>query len=331
MFKSTPLKKHQFKLYDRKPKIGITNTCNFPEKVVTVDTDGYCFLCKCDGWLPVTVGHILDFEKLEDIWQNDTARALQKDLSDKKFTYCSVDLCNIKKSNIIEQDHFISLNFDESCNLACPTCRKSKINITSGPKYEMRMQWANHLITLISKFDKPCSIRMSGNGDPFASLIYRQLLMNIDTKPDQKYYIMTNGLLLKKLLLQTKIYENIVEFDISIDAGEKNTYEKVRKGGTWETLIENLDFLKSLNRDWKINLNMVVHFENFNSIPNFCELVNKYQWHGRLSKLENWNTFNQKIWKMQNVLDPSHPVHPRLLQILSKVKEPNVFVGPLLN
>jgi hypothetical protein len=322
--------KHQYGLYDRGPKTGIGYSCNFPSRVLTVDTKGYCFLCKCDGWLPVSVGHIMDFDSLEAVWQNDIARQLQKDLAEKKFTYCSVDSCNIKKSDIHEEVHFISLNFDDSCNLACPTCRKSKINITTGPEYETRLSWANHLVKLLSKFELPCNINMSGNGDPFASLIYRQLIMNVSPKPNHKYHIMTNGLLLKKLLPQTKIYENIVNFDISIDAGDKITYEKVRRGGQWETLIENLDFLKSLNREWTVNLNMVVQVENFNSIPNFCNLVDRYGWQGRLSKLENWNTFTEKDWQFQNVLNPAHPAHPRLLQMLAQAQRPSIFVGNLL-
>ena len=78
--------------------------------------------------------------------------------------------------------------------------------------------------------------------------------------------LLRDNLVLKKLFLKTKINRQITSIDISIDAGDKETYERVRKGGEWDLLIENLDFLHTLKKDWIVNLNMVVHKNNMNSI-----------------------------------------------------------------
>ena len=321
--------RHQYNLYDRTPKSGINNICNFPSKVCTIGVDGYCFLCQCDGWLPIAIGQITDFKILEDIWQNETAKIIQKDLLEKKFTYCSVNSCNIKKHNLILNRHFLGLNFDESCNLVCPTCRKSKINITSGKRYIEKMRIAEHISNLISNFKEPLDIKLSGNGDPFASLIYRNILMNTIPKPNHSYQLLTNGLLLKKLLLKTKIYPQITIIDISIDAGDKETYERVRKGGEWDLLIENLDFLHTLKKDWIVNLNMVVHKNNMNSILNFVNLVKKYNWTGRLSKIENWGIFNTEEWINQNVFEKTHPNFHQVKDTILSINEPKVFIGPI--
>ena len=321
--------RHQYNLYDRTPKSGINNICNFPSKVCTVSVEGHCFLCQCDGWLPISVGQITDFKKLEDVWQNETAKIIQKDLLEKKFTYCSVDSCNIKKHDVILNKHFLGLNFDESCNLACPTCRKSKINITSGKRFDKKMQIAEHISNLISNFEQPLEIKLSGNGDPFASLIYRNILMNTTPKSNHDYHILTNGLLLKKLLLKTKVYSQIKIIDISIDAGDKETYERVRKGGEWDLLIENLDFLHTLDKPWIINLNMVVHKNNMNSISNFVNLVKKYNWMGRLSRIENWGTFNNEQWAEQNVFANTHPNYNQVKNTITAIDYPNIFVGTM--
>ena len=319
--------KPTWKLYDRTEKQGITNNCNLPFKVVSIDHDGNCMLCTCDGWLPISVCNIMDIDSFDKIWQTPRAIALQQDVSSKKFTYCSVDSCNIKKQDVVFENYYINLNYDESCNLACPTCRPKAINITSGAQYEQKLKMSKHISKLISQFDKVCTINMSGNGDPFASLIYRKFLMTVNPNAKHRYRLLTNGLLLKKLLSKTKIYNNIDVIDISIDAGDQQTYERVRKGGSWSALMENLDYLKSLDLDVLIRLNMVVQVENFHSIKHFDKLLQKYNWNGRISRLEDWSTFNKKQWQWRNISDKSHPLHGNLEQQIKNITNEKIFIG----
>jgi len=269
----------------------------------------------------------MDIASFDKIWQTPRAIALQQDVSSKKFTYCSVDSCNIKKQDVVFENYYINLNYDESCNLACPTCRPKAINITSGAQYEQKLKMSKHISKLISKFDQVCTINMSGNGDPFASLIYRKFLMTVNPNPKHRYRLLTNGLLLKKLLSKTKIYNNIDVIDISIDAGDQQTYERVRKGGSWSALMENLDYLKSLDLDVLIRLNMVVQVENFHSIKHFDKLLQKYNWNGRISRLEDWSTFNKKQWQWRNISDKSHPLHGNLEQQIKNITNEKIFIG----
>lgn len=300
--------KHQYNLYDRNPKIGITNTCNIPKKTLTIDNQGNCLLCICDGWLPISVGHITEFNSLEEIWHTNLAKTIQKDVDDKKYTWCSVDYCGIKNMNRIMDNYYISINIDESCNLQCPTCRSSFMNFTSGKIYDNKLIWAKHIVKLLENFNQYATIAMSGNGDPFASLIYRPLLVSIRPRDKHRYRIMTNGLLLKKLLTKTSIYNNIEQYSISIDAGDRETYEKVRLRGKWDNLIENLDYLKTkLNgKNTFVNLNFCLHQENLPSLLNFIELVEKYEWQGTIQPMEDWSTI--KDFKKKNILENDHPL-----------------------
>jgi len=322
--------KHQYNLYDRNPKIGITNRCNIPEKTITIDNQGNCLLCICDGWLPVSVGHIMDFNSFEQIWQSEIGKKIQKDVAKKNFTWCSVDYCGIKNSNQLMSDYSIGINIDESCNLRCPTCRDHLISFTSGKIYQDKLLWSKHIVKLLEKFDPACLITMSGNGDPFASLIYRPILMNIIPKPQQNFRIMTNGLLLKKLLKKTAIYDNITHYSISVDAGDQQTYEKVRINAKWETLIENLDFLKSeLSVDKSVCLNFCLHKENLDSLDNFLKLVEKYQWSGTIQPMEDWGFI--KNFQQQNILDKQHVLFPTAVKkIKSTLTNKNIhLVGKL--
>ena len=314
---------HAYNLYDRTAKTGITNTCNYPHKVVTIDTQGECMLCGCDGWLPISAGKIESFNNLEDVWQTNVAKRLQQDIDSKKFTWCSVDACGIRKENRIKQQHYISINVDESCNLACPSCRRSKINRTSGNEYESRLLKTKHLVKLINKFDHPMEIMMSGNGDPFASLIYRPLLLEMEPKENIRLRLLTNGLLLKKLMPRMKSKKNVKHLDISIDAGDSETYEKVRLGGKWSTLLENLDYVKE-NVDCAVTLKFVLQKDNIDSVDNFVRLMEQYGFNGNIMPIENWGAMDN--FAEHDVFASDHPMNDRVKDVLTRYgNHPGLF------
>ena len=321
--------KHQYDLYSREPKTGILNRCNFPDSVVTIDTQGECFLCRCEGWLPVSVGNIMDFNSFEEIWQSDRARALQKDIADKKFTYCSVDYCGIKEENQIQSPKWISINIDESCNLKCPSCRTGMINFTNGTKFDNKIKMSTHISRMLSEYDQHCIINMSGNGDPFASLIYRPLIINTVPNKKHQYRMMSNGLLLKKLLPKTNILPSITEYHISVDAGNKSTYEKVRLGGKWDTLVDNLKWLKQ-NTNKMISLNFVLQNDNWASLRDFEALLIELDIWGWMTRVEDWGTWQGEQFRQHNVLGEYHPNHEKCMEILSSLTYQKLRFQPSL-
>lgn len=316
--------RHQYDLYDRKSKTGINNSCNYPHKTASIDVEGNCMICTCDGWLPVSVGKIQNMLELEQVWQNKIALEIQKDVDDKKFTWCSVDYCGVRQMNHFMEKFYISINVDESCNLACPSCRRSKINRTGGPEYEQRKSIVVHLLKLLNKFEKPVQVMMSGNGDPFASLIYRPLILDLEPRQNLSLKLHTNGLLLKKLAPKMKAMTNIKELDISIDAGDGETYEKVRLGGKWDTLIENLDWVKS-NLDCAVTLKFVLQKNNLHSLDNFVDLLDRYQFTGSLQRIENWGALDN--FDNHNIFDADHPDNDLLNLKIAKYKSHPLVVS----
>jgi len=234
-----------------------------------------------------------------------------------KFTWCSVDRCGILKGDKVRHTYYVSINIDDSCNLACPSCRKSRIYRTAGDDFSSRYNLVVRLLDLINNFDSKIEIMMSGNGDPFASLIYRPLLLGMEPKKNINIRFLTNGLLLKKLMPKMKVKESIRHLDISIDAGDRETYEKVRLGGKWETLIENLDYVKH-NMDCEITLKFVLQKDNMASLENFVSLVERYQFRGNIIPLEDWSVM--KNFSEHNVMDPVHPLNAKAKQLLDKFR-----------
>ena len=275
-------------------QLDIPYHCEVPDKTLLVDWKGDCFICECEAWLPISVGKITDFETLDHVWTNTTALALQQDIEQKKFSHCAVDRCGITLGDISRPIYTISINLDESCNLRCPSCRTSAIMITSGPEYDIKLAQVNHLITLLENFDQPCKIIMSGNGDPLASSILRPLIHRFAPTKDQQIKLFTNGLLIRKQIAHSSIRDHISEYLISIDAGSKDVYEKVRLGGKWEQLLDNFDYLKELVQINKstVALTFVVQRDNYLDMQNFCRVCIDYNFAGSITKLEDWGTWD---------------------------------------
>ena len=304
----------------------ITNNCNRPSKIVTVNWNLDCLICDCDGWLPIPVGKVSDFDRLEDVWNSDIAKTLQKDVADKKFTWCAVKHCGIGTRNIIEPKYKIYINTDESCNLACPSCRANSIMITTGAVFESKLNATNKIISWLENFPHPIHIVLSGNGDPLASNIIRPLIKNYKPKLGQTFRLFTNGLLMKKQLTDSDLLPFITEFSISVDAGSKQVYEDVRRPGKWEVLLENLDFIKN-KRGW---LNFVVQKNNYLDLYNFAELCKKYKFKGMITRLDDWASWNNQF-HVHEVLNKSHPEHKQCIDILKDLStNPNVMFSPIL-
>jgi molybdenum cofactor biosynthesis enzyme MoaA len=340
----------------RQERQPITNSCNRPFKTVEIDMFTNCNLCVCTGWLPRPVGKITDFSRLEDIWNNPRAHEIQSDVTDKKFTWCAVEHCGIKHHNNYESTYQIVFAIDDSCNLQCPSCRREKRMYTEGPLYEEKLRAVQHTVDLLNKFDQRAHILFNCSGDPLASYISRPFLQSYVGNEKQTFTLFTNGILIKKLLPTTGIFPRITNYWISIDAGSPEVYEQVRVGGDWDTLMGSLDFLKEQGLSRLVTLQFVVQKNNFRDIPNFVQLLDKYNFKGILTNLDNWGTWNYDTVKFpdewtikngtyreHNVLDNRHEsyaecktivesvlsnrrlnFHPRLTQLLEIKKKQRV-------
>jgi molybdenum cofactor biosynthesis enzyme MoaA len=266
---------------------------------VVVDFNSNCLICSCDGWLPIPVGQVQDFNTLNEIWNSPVAKILQQDIDNKKFTWCAVEHCGIKQHNIKQTRYELSINIDESCNLHCPSCRREPIMHLSGPVVDKKIQDVERILSWLETFEHPIHIVLSGNGDPLASTIIRPLIKKYKSKANQTFKLFTNGLLIKKQLEDSNILKNTTEFSISVDAGSQDVYETVRRGGSWKILLENFEYLTSINKNKLVNLNFAVQQSNFKDLQNFVDICEHYNFNGIVHGLDNWGT-----WNTNDVLEP---------------------------
>tara|TARA_R110001592_G_scaffold276484_1_gene543601 strand:- start:236 stop:1081 length:846 start_codon:yes stop_codon:yes gene_type:complete len=238
---------------------------------------------------------------IPEILNSAMAKEIQTSVADGTYKYCNNHQCMyIKKGDIrpVTQGRALQnlrLAIDNSCNLSCPSCRKEQIFLKSGKMFDMRMRLVDSVIQFLEQRSDPLKIHIGSDGDPFASLIYRRFMRNVPDLENLSYSFQTNGLLVKQMYPRVQnIFEKLHTLNISIDGASKDTYETLRRGGSWKKINENLQFISGLKHKhgFKLKLHMVVQASNWHEMMTMCELGTSI---GAdevvLNKIENWQTY----------------------------------------
>jgi MoaA/NifB/PqqE/SkfB family radical SAM enzyme len=123
---------------------------------------------------------------------------------------------------------------------------------------------------------------------------------------------------------------------ISIDAARAETYERLRRPGKWNVLMENLELMARMRAEGRIRhlrINFVVQADNFRELPEFITLGNRLGvdcfW---LQRLTNYGSFDESVFAQTDVTSPQHPDHEELLTILRhpSMNDPRIDMAMLL-
>lgn len=312
----------------------IIYSCNLPWRNIVVDISSNCFICRCDGWVPIPVGQVQDFNSIDDVINSPISKEIQQDVLDKKFTYCATTTCGVVNKDQYQSLMWLQLSLDDSCNLACPSCRRDVIVHSEGPEFDRKSKDMEKILQWMDSYTDPLHITLSSNGDPLASRIIRPLIKSYVPKDNQTFEFKTNGLLMKKHLADSPLFNNIVIFSISVDAGSKEVYEDVRRPGKWEVLIDNLEFLKAHDKNKLVCIQFVIQQKNYRDLENLINLIERFDCTATIFELQDWGTWNYEdvkypdAWTMvngtyldQDILRREHPEHAEAIQCLKNISD----------
>lgn len=281
------------------------------------------------------IGNLLE-EDFEKIWFSEKAQKLRDAHTENCFKYCRPQGCPYIQNNDLpeiqdneeykkltvnrEYPTTINLAHDFICNQSCETCRSS---VFVPPKdYAEKM---NKIREKIAPYlDKAKMITASGHGDPFASPYMTDLLAKLN--PNDKNMVIqleTNGVFFdeehwEKIKHLKEINLKVV---VTVNSYDKFTYEHISRGGNYEKLMKNLNFISELRKTNDIKefvVAAVVQDRNFRQMPEFIEhTFAKYAVdHIILRPVYQWGTMPEKTFWFKDVLNPKHPYHAEYLEIL---------------
>lgn len=308
---------------------------------------GDVYMC-CSSWLKTPPIGNIKHQSVDEIWNGEKAQKIRRSILDGSFKYCDHTVCPYlqtiscevqRREKVVDEELMniiknkltilpygpreIDCSYDRSCNLSCPSCR-SKIIIESANEHEI-LDVQSKLENEVLKDAKILII--SGSGDPFGSPLYSRWLQTT-----------SNGKLphLKQILLHTnaqlwtpKMWSTIPKEKqkliksaiISIDAARSETYSINRRGGSFERLLENLEFIRVLRKHGPlehVKISMVVQKNNFMEMSDFIQLGKLYNFDTvYFSTLQNFGTFSEEEYRDRAV---HLPVHPRNMEFIDMLK-----------
>ena len=317
---------------DTTKDLGIEKTCRKPYDTLLIDKQGSCYACECTAWLPQSIGNI-QLRSIEQVLSSDTRLRLQESVKDGTYRYCNEHQCPWLRERIFDEPEgqyirFLRLAIDQSCNLRCPSCRNDLIFHKSGSAYNLGMRLAGKINNWLRDCSHDIEVHIGSDGDPFASHVYRHFMENTPKRQNIRYSVLTNGLMFKDFHHKVPhVIENLNDLGVSIDGASEETYEKLRLGGKWDKITENLEFISQLKRkhQFKFTLQFVVQKDNYHEMQKIVELGQKYDTDKVcLNRITDWDTFSN--FKQQDVASPDHPEYQKFMKELKKVMTDDLFV-----
>jgi MoaA/NifB/PqqE/SkfB family radical SAM enzyme len=328
--------------------------CPHPFEMLETTPNGDAYVC-CPSWLPVPIGNI-ETQSAAEIWNSSIARELRASILDGSYRYCSRMHCSRISNDWLDgidspaaqawlhppaeparsAPRHVILSHDQSCNLACPSCRKDFILANKQEQDALDRVMDGFVMPVLRKAE---TVRITGSGDPFGSNHFRRVLKAINRQdfPQLSIDLHTNAQLLnERAWVELGLTSLVRRTEISIDAARPETYAVVRRGGDFARLLDNLAFVRTLRDTGEIEhlcLSFVVQACNFREMPDFARLGEQF---GadlvQFNMIRNWGSYTQDEFRAHFIGARTHPDHAAFLDVLQapELASPNVVMGNVL-
>ena len=291
----------------------------------------------CPSWLG-TNSHVDTNHQYDpwDLWNHPKIVGVREGVLNSTYTACQHCPIFINKQDkwAFAEDHLIphckpimergpdiiNIAHDHSCNLYCPSCRTRK-NVMDKTKQERAL---NVYLPFLTEFLPTATLlRLSNNGDPFASKTTMDWLASLDYRdyPKLRIELFTNGLLMPDKWHRLEgLHSSIKGVQQSIDAATPDTYHKLRRGGRWDKLIRSMGFIGGLRANGDLDKYMTyfcVQKDNFREIPNFVDLCLQYNVDKIIfTAIQQWG-MPLDVYEAKSLANPSHPDTKEFMQVLN--------------
>jgi MoaA/NifB/PqqE/SkfB family radical SAM enzyme len=337
------------------------NICNLPFSDVEIQSNGNVYMC-CPGWNPASIGNLLE-EDMHSIWNGEKARVVRESITDGSYRYCNAKTCPamiagggnriVPKSTFVDPKYQFPTNMafsvDNTCNLVCPSCRTHKIITLEDDAHQRALKILRTAFRSVfnTPHTQPITLTFDGVGEIFFSPVYREIFeteevfKNPENWPGFKTVLCTNGTMMTEKIQKkySILFERLLGIRLSIDAGNKESYEKVRCGGDWNMLWENIDYLykNTLKDDNKKSWawNVILQEDNYESLTDLVKLA--YQYPENLPDIYivnmlNWGTYSQEEFDKKAVWFSGSPNYNKVKEVLALpelVNYPKIFIPKL--
>jgi hypothetical protein len=340
--------------------------CPIPFARADVHQGGEVLMC-CAHWLPTPMGNVFDGGTNRDILNSEVARDIRRSVLDGSFKYCSHSDCELivnnklpLKRDYVGKDYddndfhvpavvleaafagtsfdidnvsFLTFCLDQTCNLSCPSCRADVITI-KGEARDRLYDVTERAVLPMLRGARRAMINPAG--EAFVSRPSRRLLAGLSEPGYENVVvdIITNGTVCNEEEWDkfSHLYGRIHFVRVSMDAATKGTFERLRRGAHFETVVANLRNIANMRRDKKVShftLSFTYQRDNVHEMQQFIafgkEIGVSALIFERLQAIPGAMTADEFRDRAVHLID--HPLHAEFLRQAKAVKkEPMVYI-----
>jgi MoaA/NifB/PqqE/SkfB family radical SAM enzyme/Tfp pilus assembly protein PilF len=226
---------------------------------------------------------------------------------------------------IKSKPRFLHVTITNKCNIRCIMCVQPKT-----PIWDITPELANEIIRCMPYLQQ---ITWQG-GEVFLSKHFRKLFDRASGYANIKQLVFTNGQLINEDWAR-KLTRNNASLSLSIDGVTKRTYEDIRRGGSFERLLNNIALInkyrdKNMKKDpiaarSSLSLGYVVMKRNYNEIEKVLDFAYKYGFNNICFSAVDTITSEENIFfhKDMKILSV---IEQKIRQAQQKAKEYNICV-----
>jgi len=182
-----------------------------------------------------------------------------------------------KASITLKRTPNIVVEINNTCNLNCIMCETKN---SKRPKGVMPAADFTRILDRIIKPKGQKVLVVHTVGEPLIHPHFDTVAEEVYRK-NIRLLITTNGLFLKK---HSRVFEKypglFAGINVSVDGASEMTYDKIRVGGKFDVLIENLTWLTEINRKLRlkipIRIQSILSNDNLHEIPDYFKVYTKY-------------------------------------------------------
>lgn len=156
--------------------------------------------------------------------------------------------------NFILRDMPLHLDIEASsrCNLRCTFCDKLP-NLKPGQLGNLDFGLFKHIIDQFPERNRLWGLKLSYRGEPLINKHVPDMVSYAKDHGVLDVYFNTNAMFLDGDMCRRLIEAGLDRISISIDGTVPEEYERVRIGARFDTLIDNLETLISLRKEYRVS------------------------------------------------------------------------------
>lgn len=167
-------------------------------------------------------------------------------------------------------------DISNKCNLRCRMCHFAFDDVFHRPAQYMSPELFERLAETV--LPNAHTLILSAGNEPLTSPWFADILNIAKQYQVPDLLFITNGIRLTPQIAETVVKSGVTQVQFSIDGSTKQTYEHIRRGAKFETLIKNIKYLSELKAKLgsstpRLQFNIVLMKSNLHELDGFIDLA----------------------------------------------------------